>query len=153
GGSLFRVELPTEAPEGAIVHRGPERTDEDLVRQAIASLGQSNFLEASRPSPGEGAPLVLVVEDNPDMNRFLVDTLGATYRVRRAFDGQEGLASAMEVRPDLILCDIMMPRMTGDRLVQEIRRRPEFDDVPIILLTAKADDELRIRLLEEGAQD
>jgi CheY-like chemotaxis protein len=55
-----------------------------------------------------------------------------------AFDGQEGLEKALEVHPDLILCDIMMPRMSGDRMVREIRLHPELEDVPIMLLTAKA---------------
>jgi DNA-binding response OmpR family regulator len=151
-GSVFRVELPVDAPEGAIVQRVARQTDEELVRQALAGMGKQKTSEKG-DGPGPGAPLVLLVEDNPDMNQFLKDTLSASYRVRSAFDGQDGLQKALEMPPDLILCDVMMPRMTGDRLVREIRRRQEFDDVPIVLLTAKADDELRVRLLKEGAQD
>jgi signal transduction histidine kinase len=98
--------------------------------------------------------VVLVVEDNPDMNAFIARTLSRAYHVESAFDGQEGLEKALELLPDLILCDVMMPRMSGDQMVRELRRRPALDDVPIVLLTAKVDDEeLRVALLKEGAQD
>jgi signal transduction histidine kinase len=73
--------------------------------------------------------------------------------VATAFDGREGLEKALELKPDLILCDVMMPVMAGDALVREIRAHPELEGIPIIVLTAKADDALRVRLLREGAQD
>lgn len=70
-----------------------------------------------------------------------------------AFSGTEGLEKALALRPDLILSDVMMPEMSGDQLVYAVRRQPHLDDVPIVLLTAKADDEMRVRLLRAGAQD
>jgi signal transduction histidine kinase len=95
-----------------------------------------------------------VVEDNPDMNAFIARSLSRMYRVVSAFDGQEGLEKALDILPDLILCDVMMPRMSGDQMVREVRRCRALDDVPIVLLTAKVDDEeLRVALLKEGAQD
>jgi DNA-binding response OmpR family regulator len=151
-GSVFRVELPAEAPEGTTVRPDTEPKDEEFMRQAMAGL-LSPRLQAESAGPPPDAPVVLLVEDNPDMNRFLSDTLSETYRVQRAFDGQEGLEKALACMPDLILCDVMMPRMSGDGLVHAVRERSEFADVPIVLLTAKADDELRVRLLKEGAQD
>jgi PAS domain S-box-containing protein len=151
-GSVFRVELPAEAPEGSTVHRGLEEPDEDMLRQSMAGFETVRSAVELPPAP-EGAPSVLLVEDNPDMNYFLSRTLAATCRVYRAYDGREGVDQALAVHPDLILCDVMMPRMGGDQLVREIRSHAEFDDVPIILLTAKADDELRVSLLKEGAQD
>jgi signal transduction histidine kinase len=87
------------------------------------------------------------------MSAFLSDTLSASYRTVAAYDGQEGLNKALELHPDLILCDIMMPGLSGDQLVRELRRRQELDDVPIVVLTAKADDRLMLQLLKEGAQD
>lgn len=94
-----------------------------------------------------------MVEDNPDMNAYVAQALGPHYRVVTAFDGQEGLRKALETRPDLIVSDVMMPRMSGDQMVSALRRHQEMDDVPIVLLTAKADDELRVKLLKEGVQD
>jgi PAS domain S-box-containing protein len=154
GGSLFRVELPLVAPAGSRVQDRAEEVRQEAAQQAVAELAMPNV--ARRPS-GAGrpasTPIVLIVEDNPGMNAFLSDTLSTTYRTVAAFDGQEGLDKALELRPDLILCDIMMPGMSGDQLVRELRRRQELDDVPIILLTAKSDDRLLVQLLKEGAQD
>jgi DNA-binding response OmpR family regulator len=159
-GSLFRMELPLVAPGGAAVRRTAEEPDLEATRQTVEDLKARK--PARRPSgPFEptlapataSAPVVLLVEDNPDMNAFIAETLSETYQVFCAFDGQEGLEKALEVRPDLILCDIMMPRMSGDRLVKEIRSHAELEDVPVVLLTAKADEELRVKLLQEGAQD
>src|SRR5262249_52283112 len=89
----------------------------------------------------------------PDMSSFLVDCLAPDYRVATAFDGRQGLEQALALRPDLILSDVMMPVMDGDAVVRELRAHSELDGVPIIVLTAKADEELCVRLLREGAQD
>jgi signal transduction histidine kinase len=97
---------------------------------------------------------VLVVEDNPDMSSFIAESLvddGLSVGV--AFDGNQGYRMAMEGRPDLILTDIMMPVMSGDELLRALRKSGEFDTTPIVVLTARADEELRVRLLREGAQD
>src|SRR5262249_3365796 len=102
---------------------------------------------------GNGRGLVLVVEDNREMSRFLVDCLAPDHRVATAFDGRQGVERALELAPDLILTDVMMPVMGGDVLVRELRAHPELDDIPIVVLTAKADDELRVELLREGVQD
>ncbi|MBW4577108.1 MAG: response regulator [Aphanothece sp. CMT-3BRIN-NPC111] len=105
------------------------------------------------PPTTQNYPLVLVVEDNPEMNRFITQALADEYRTANAFNGQEGLEKALSLRPDLILSDLMMPQLSGDQLVREVRKHPELDAIPIVLLTAKADDALRVRLLREGVQD
>ena len=99
------------------------------------------------------ASLVLIVEDDPDMNFLLAKTLAEDYRIVTAFDGQEGLELAIELRPDLILSDAMMPRMRGDRLIHEIRQRQEFDLIPIVILTGTTDNSLQTQMLRSGAQD
>ncbi len=70
-----------------------------------------------------------------------------------AFNGREGFQKALRRKPDLILSDLMMPEMSGAELVRAVRAHPELDFTPIVLLTAKADEDLRITLLREGAQD
>ena len=87
------------------------------------------------------------------MSRFIAESLGPEFRVAAAFDGVTGLERALELRPDLIVSDVMMPRVGGEELVRRLRAHPELDNVPVLMLTAKADDELRVRLLEVGAQD
>jgi len=159
GGALFWFEIPLRAAEGAqvsdsalpaVLHIEPivKGTLDELkpvTPEAAASEAQQ-ALRAERP-------LVLVVEDHPEMNRFIAECLSRDYRVATAFDGQEGLEKALELRPDLIISDIMMPRMSGDQLLAELRKRSELSQVPVLILSAKADEPLRVTLLKQGAQD
>jgi PAS domain S-box-containing protein len=108
-------------------------------------------LETSRRG-GERA-LVLVVEDNREMNCFICESLVSDYRVAAAFDGREGLRQALELEPDLIITDLAMPEMSGEQLVHAIRSHRRLARTPVVLVTAQADDELRVRLLRDGAQD
>src|SRR5262249_44045375 len=124
---------------------------DDIARQTVAELRPRR--EPAVAVRGNGRGLVLVVEDNREMSRFLVDCLAPDHRVATAFDGRQGVERALELAPDLILTDVMMPVMGGDVLVRELRAHPELDDIPIVVLTAKADDELRVELLREGVQD
>jgi PAS domain S-box-containing protein len=98
-------------------------------------------------------PLVLIVEDNVDMNRFIAENLAEDHRVASAFDGEEGIERALHLQPDLILTDLMMPRMSGEALVRAVRRHSELNDTPIIVLSAKSDEFARLKPLREGAQD
>ena len=163
GGALLTVTLPRTAPPGAKVRRGPRLEALSAAEAPPGLLGPAGAgaERAARETRGGaaqvegpvGRPFVLVVEDNVEMNRFLRESLRPDFRTAAAFDGREGLELALRLRPDLILTDIMMPHVGGEQLVHAVRARPELDGVPIIILTAKADDELRIRLLREGAQD
>src|SRR5262249_61471029 len=95
---------------------------------------------------GNGRGLVLVVEDNREMSRFLVDCLAPDHRVATAFDGRQGGERALEFAPDLILTDVMMPVMGGDVLGRELRAHPARDDIPIVVRTAKAGAKRRVQL-------
>jgi signal transduction histidine kinase len=152
GGARFVITLPLAAPAGTII--GEATTLDAAVAAAAVESGRAEGRMVADASPaGDGAARVLVVEDNPEMNAFLVETLSSLYRVDSARDGAEGLDAALRLRPDLIVTDIMMPGMSGDRLIRELRRRPEMVDVPIVVLSARADELLRIELLRDGAQD
>jgi signal transduction histidine kinase len=94
-----------------------------------------------------------VVEDNPEMRGFLAEVLANDLRVEVAADGVEGLAKALALSPDVIVTDVMMPRMSGDQMLRELRRHPERGGIPVLVLSAKADDRLRLRMLRDGAQD
>ena len=78
---------------------------------------------------------------------------GATTRWSPRSTAEQGLELALAVRPDLILSDIMMPVVSGEQMVAAMRRHPDLNGIPILLLSAKADEELKIRLLADGAQD
>ncbi len=154
GGAIFSVSLPLAAPEDMEVRFAPDLPPAEEIDRELPDEFRTRHAPApaSRGVPGD-EPLILVVEDNPDMNAFVVDALSPQYLVETAFDGEEGLAKALSIHPDLIVCDVMMPRMGGDKMVEALRRHPEMIDVPIILLTAKADDALRVEMLDAGAQD
>jgi len=102
---------------------------------------------------GPDRPMVLVVEDDPDLRELLTIVIGREYRVATAANGHEGLEKAMALVPDLIVSDLMMPVMGGDQMLRELRRRSELDHVPFIIMTASPSPALRAELLRTGAQD
>src|SRR5438128_2307992 len=103
--------------------------------------------------PQRTQPLVLVVEDDPGMNSYICDALSPEFATVAAADGYEALSLASRHLPDVIVADIMMPRMSGDELLRHVRKTPELGDTPVLLLTRQNDDDLRAKLLREGAQD
>ncbi len=108
-----------------------------------------------RPAAREEArPRVLVVEDDPSlavMLRYNLEKLG--YQVEEAADGQEALLRVAEQAPDLLLLDWMLPSLSGIEVCRQIRRRPQTRDLPIIMLTARTEEQDSIRGLNTGADD
>jgi two-component system, OmpR family, phosphate regulon response regulator PhoB len=97
---------------------------------------------------------VLVVEDERDIAALVAYHLTKEgYRVRTAEGGQEALAAVAAEKPDLMLLDLMLPGFSGYQVLQEIRRRPDLADVPIVVLTARRDEADRVMGLELGADD
>jgi signal transduction histidine kinase len=129
----------------------PPAAAEPGTAQLDAGTGEA--LAGEGPADDEKRPLVLVVEDNADMRALLMRTLESRYRVASAADGELGLAMARELAPDLILSDLMMPKLGGEELVRALRANPALDATPILLLSAKTEHGLRARVLEHGAQD
>jgi protein-histidine pros-kinase len=107
----------------------------------------------ARSAERPGVPRVLVIEDDAQVRSLMVRALSADYEVDTAADGEEGLVAVQSIRPSLIITDLRMPRLAGDELVRRIRARPELDATPILVLSGYGDEELRVRLLSEGAQD
>jgi DNA-binding response OmpR family regulator/nitrogen-specific signal transduction histidine kinase len=97
--------------------------------------------------------IILVVEDEPDVREFIRAPLEPFYTVIEASDGQEGIAKAKEIIPDLIVSDIMMPGTDGYELCRVLKKDIETSHIPIVLLTAKASEESIVRGLESGADD
>jgi two-component system, OmpR family, phosphate regulon response regulator PhoB len=99
-------------------------------------------------------PLVLVVEDEAalaTMLRYNLEKQG--FRVDEAADGQEALTRIAEAPPDLVLLDWMLPVMSGIEVCRQIRRRPDTRDLPVIMVTARTDDQDAVRGLNTGADD
>ena len=103
---------------------------------------------------GASKPLVLVVEDEAalvTMLRYNLEKQG--FRVEEAADGQEALTRIAEVTPDLVLLDWMLPVMSGLEVCRQIRRRPATRDLPVIMVTARTEDQDAVRGLNTGADD
>jgi diguanylate cyclase (GGDEF)-like protein len=97
---------------------------------------------------------ILVVDDDPDIARFVeVNLRSAGYDVSVASDGEEALEKAQTLRPDLVLLDVMMPRIDGFEVAQRLRRNPQTANTSIIMLTAKALSTDKVLGLTAGADD
>jgi signal transduction histidine kinase len=153
GGARVSVELPLRPPAGVEMREATPLPANPASEEALRVPIPATSRPASQEPEDDGRPLVLVVEDNPEMSRYICETLSAEHRVTAAGDGREGLEKTLRLRPDLVVTDLMMPGFSGSDMTQAIRARGEMDGIPILVLSARADDELRARLLREGVQD
>ncbi|MCD8042155.1 MAG: response regulator [Tannerellaceae bacterium] len=100
-----------------------------------------------------GKDVLLIVEDNAELRTFLRAIFHTTFRVVEAAGGTEGLNKARQLIPDMIISDVMMPGLTGIELIKELREQISTSHIPVILLTAKASIESKLKGLEYGADD
>ena len=150
GGLMITIQLPVNQ------HYSLE---ELLPADAVSPLAKINndvdpqFLEHKPLIETEQAEasLILLVEDNEDMRTFLSANLSSMYRIRTAGDGVEGLALARKIQPDLILSDIMMPKMDGIQMLDQLKNDAVTSHIPVILLSAKSAVESQITGLQYGA--
>ncbi len=103
---------------------------------------------------GMAKPIILVVEDEVPLVTLLRYNLEKQgFRVEEAADGQEALVRVSEQRPDLVLLDWMLPSLSGIEVCRQIRRRATTRDLPIIMVTARTEDQDAVRALDTGADD
>ena len=159
GGARFTVVIPQARLASTPPPASSETLDTDVLEGVLAEL-RFAIPAGARPEPraasnpnASARPRILVVEDNPDMNRFIVQCLDRDYDVVSAFDGREGLQKALEFKPVLVISDIMMPNVSGVEMIAAMRERVELASIPIFLLSAKADEELMVKLLDDGVRD
>ena len=146
-----------EAMEAELDHQGDFGSDGRLVefeRTVERHEGRSDerVVEVSGEHPDE-TPEVLVAEDNTEMRRLLAHLLGRRYRLRLAPNGRLARDAALERVPDLVLTDVMMPEMSGTELCEALKDDPRTAHVPVVLVTSKAEREMKIEGLELGADD
>ncbi|MCB9307929.1 MAG: helix-turn-helix domain-containing protein [Lewinellaceae bacterium] len=143
-GTEFVVALPVRLTEAAGYMEIPEvqTSDEPLgtIRQPDLSAG-----------PGEGRPSLLLVEDNVDVLHYLKVCVEGHYRILTAMDGQKGIDMALEFVPDVIISDVMMPLKDGYEVVHTLKNDERTSHIPVVLLTARADLDSRIKGLDRGA--
>jgi len=111
--------------------------------------------ESSYQSSASGflSPLVLIVEDNPEVTTYICSFMDQDYLIINAINGKEGWQKTVQKYPDLIISDVMMPEMDGFELCKKIKSDQRTSHIPVILLTAKADLDSKIEGLEFGADD
>lgn len=129
------VDLPKTAP----VLQKP------IEQQILSPSGTNGFTQDPQ------APLVLLVEDNDELRAFIKGQLNEFYRVETAKDGEEGLEKAINLIPDLIVSDIMMPKLDGIQLLDRIKNHVNTSHIPVVLLSAKYSVESQIEGLKYGA--
>jgi DNA-binding response OmpR family regulator len=96
---------------------------------------------------------ILVVEDNKDLSAHISNLLKPKYHVRHAYNGKAGVESAIKHIPDLIITDLMMPKMDGISLNKAIKNNEKTSHIPVVFLTAKADRNTKLESLKTGADD
>lgn len=119
---------------------------EKPIEQQILSQIENNGNTQDRE-----APVVLLVEDNEELRAFIKVQLSEYYRVETARDGEEGLQKAIQLLPDLIVSDIMMPDMDGIQMLDQLKNHPPTSHIPVVLLSAKYSIESQMEGLRYGA--
>ncbi|QNF33399.1 response regulator [Adhaeribacter swui] len=99
------------------------------------------------------APLLLIVEDNTELREFIAGTLAENYRIITAEDGSQGWESTRQELPDVVISDVMMPKMDGYQFCRAIKTDPQTNHIAVVLLTARASHESRMEGLVGGADD
>jgi signal transduction histidine kinase len=171
-GTVFTVRLPFQKAEPvAMPAAAPKEETPDaetrtvsseewlanLYRRAELFPAMTPLQETLKPVEtsrnGHHLPKALVADDEPDMLRFLKSQLIQHYEVLEAVDGQQAIEKAAQFLPDVILLDMMMPEKDGLQACRELRERTSTQSIPIIMLTARADEETKLAALAAGASD
>ena len=159
-GTCFTAVFPASAgrpqvlPETATVP-GEAAASMSARIETEEEIAPAPELEQTTALPGEEEQpereTLLTIDDNADMRLLLRSLLGKEYRLIEAADGEEGVKKAMQYVPDLIVCDIMMPRMSGMECCRILKQKAQTSHIPILMLTAYAQEEDRIKGFEMGA--
>jgi DNA-binding response OmpR family regulator len=102
-------------------------------------------------SSDKNLPIALLVEDNREVREYIADRLAGQYRILTAADGKQGFETAIDKIPDIIVSDVMMPVMDGFEMCRKIKSDERTSHIPVILLTAKVEEESRVEGYETGA--
>jgi signal transduction histidine kinase/DNA-binding response OmpR family regulator len=144
-GCIFTIKIPSMVTDSSlretkkIIFDGIENEDEE--KNAAVSLA---------PVHNE---MIMIVDDNPDFRKYIADIMNPYYHLEMASGGKEAWEKIPGLHPDLVIADQMMPEMDGMELCRRIKESPETSQIPVIILTACADDKNRLEGLQSGADE
>ena len=155
--NLAAQPIAAEPSSSALVSRA-EAYVEEALRWLSEGAGEAGGTteDASRPPgpvDGDARAHVLIADDNADMREYLRRLLESRWNVEAVGEGQAALEAIRRRKPDLLLTDVMMPGLDGFEILREIRADPALMDLPVILLSARADEEAQVEGLDAGADD
>ena len=154
-GSTFVLTLPQALPAALLAPAGSVPTAPGLAQEeemAAPATGAAPEAAEAGFATGEGRDaLVLIIEDNEEVNAFLAQKLRPHFQVRTALDGSSGLRLAAELIPDLIVCDVMLPEISGLAVVAQLKGDWRTSHVPVVLLTARSAPEQQVEGVQAGA--
>jgi signal transduction histidine kinase/ligand-binding sensor domain-containing protein/DNA-binding response OmpR family regulator len=155
-GTAFTMRFPTgkdHFPSGRVILDVPEPVQQQ-PGHSLDPLQVNNEIEhGGEVADNSAAPWVLIVDDHQDVRHYIAESLQRDYRVMEAASAREGFSIAGDMIPDIIISDIMMPEIDGYEFCKMIKTSEKTSHIPVILLTARADEADRITGLETGADD
>ncbi|MCB0578420.1 MAG: response regulator, partial [Phaeodactylibacter sp.] len=143
-GAAFTVRLP-------VTNKAESLKSSELSQALAETPARPRQAPASTLNPQPSSVNLLIIEDNPDVVEYLTDCLKDNYALDFAYNGRAGIEKALENIPDLIVSDVMMPEKDGFEVVETLKHDERTSHIPIVMLTARADVESRIKGLRRGA--
>ena len=150
-GTTFVLTLPVQLV--SVNAEAPIVVLADTKQSIINPLSTTSDVSGNQSTDEPKTSSMLIVEDNKELREFLVSELAVSYQVFSAIDGEAGWQLAQSELPDIVISDVMMPRMDGYELTRRIKSHPDTNHIAVVMLTAKAAQRSRIEGLQEGADD
>ncbi len=151
-GTKFIIKLPVNS-EFYITHQIDIQSEKNKLPGRFEEKIYLSAETKNKKQSTEELPIVLIVEDQDEIRNFIRENLNSKYHIIETSNGKEGLEKALEVIPDLIISDVLMPEMDGIELTKKIKNDFKTDHIPVILLTARAAVGNKLQGLETGADD
>jgi signal transduction histidine kinase/DNA-binding response OmpR family regulator/lipopolysaccharide biosynthesis regulator YciM len=145
---VFTIPISRSAYRKAEVVKSDKTT-----RSTDITYLKDKAIRSSGELPEDGVPLILIAEENEDMRLYIANTLRLNYRVIGVDDGQEALDKALQIVPDIIVADVNMPGMDGRMICHNVKSTMPTSHIPVVMLTARADQELKYEGAHLGADD